>query len=155
MPQPSTIDPTSKKQGRLNFRRKLEACIGAGQAKAGIHEKLNQADLHPRKRQDLMKQLTEQETWCRLCEETFIIPVNRLSLRGARYDVCLRERPLRALHAMQTMMTRMVPFTCQWCRERFPTLHPAFEPPKSLRNTMQILKKGRNGVAGCDTEVAS
>ena len=145
----------SKKQRRLNFRRKLDACSGAEQAKAAIHEKLNQADLHPRKRKDLIKQLTQQEAWCRLYEETLIIPVNRLSLRGARYDVCLRERPLRAVHAMQTMMTRMVLFTCQWCRERFPTFHPAFEPPKWLRNTMQILKKGRNGVAGCDTEVAS
>ena len=100
------------------------------------------AELHPRKRWDLIKQLTQQEAWCRLYEETLIIPVNRLSLRGARYDVCLRERPLRAVHAMQTMMTRMVLFTCHWCRERFPTFHPAFEPPKWLRNE-ENLEEGK------------
>ena len=55
--------------------------------------------------------------------------------------------------AQQTMLTRMVVFHCNWCTERFPAFHPAYEPPDWLR--MELLKRGSNGVAACNIEVAT
>ena len=43
------------------------------------------------------------------------------------------------------MLTRMIVFHCNWCTERFPAFHPAYEPPEWLR--MELLKRGPNGVA--------
>ena len=97
--------------------------------------------------------MLEQE--CELYETCLVIPVNRLPLRGARYEVCLREAPLRAVHAMHTILSRMVVFHCSWCRERFPAFHPAFMPPAWLEKKMEILKKGHDGVAVCNVAVAS
>ena len=84
-----------------------------------------------------------------------MIPVKKVRMRSAKYDVCLRESSLRAVQAMHTILTRMVMFSCNWCRERFPTFHPAFAPPPWLEKKMEILKKGRDGVAACNVEVAS
>ena len=108
-----------------------------------------------KERAKLEDKLGTQEQQCKLYEECLVIPVNRLPLRGARYDVCLREEPLRAVHAMHTILSRMVMFNCKWCRERFPTFHPAYAPPRWLEKKMEILKKGRDGVAACDVSVAS
>ena len=56
---------------------------------------------------------------------------------------------------MHTILSRMVMCSCQWCRERFPTFHLAFEPLEWLQKSMEILKKGRTGVAACNVDVAS
>ncbi len=84
--------------------------------------------------------------------EVLVLPVDRIPLRVAKYDVVLREAPLRAVQAEQTMLTRMVKFECNWCRERFPAFHPAFRPPPELG--MQLLDGGASGVAKCNIEVA-
>ena len=63
--------------------------------------------------------------------------------------------PLRAVHAMHTILTRMVLFRCFVCNERFPTFHPAYVPPPSVAKDMEILKRGGNGVAACNVEVHS
>ena len=84
-------------------------------------------------RKQLQRELAElEQQQLEVYEECLVVPVNRLPLRGARYDVCLREVPLRAVHAMHTILSRMVMFECSWCRERFPTFHPAFKPPEWL-----------------------
>ena len=64
----------------------------------------------------------------------------------------LREGPLRAVQAEQTMLTRMVLFVCRCCRERFQTFHPAFVPPEDL--SLHLTARGGSGVAACNIEVA-
>ena len=54
-----------------------------------------------------------------LRERVIMLPVKALPLRVAKFDVVLRERPLQAVRAKQTMLSRMVLFTCNPCRERF------------------------------------
>ena len=65
----------------------------------------------------------------------------------------MKETALRAVQAKQTILTRMVMFHCNWCTERFPAFHPAYEPPEWLR--MELLKRGKGGVAACNIEVAA
>ena len=67
----------------------------------------------------------------------------------------LREASLRAVQAMHTILTRMVLFHCTVCMERFPTFHPAYEPPPSIAGKMELLKRGSNGLAACSIEVHS
>ena len=86
-----------------------------------------------------------------LFDDVVVVPVKDVPVCVARYDVVLREAPLRAAHAMHTILTRMVMFRCTCCNERFPTFHPAFRPPESLG--MEILKRGKNGAAACDVAV--
>ena len=64
----------------------------------------------------------------------------------------MREKALRAVHAQQTMLTRMVLFNCDWCNERFPTFHPAYRPP--LEVELELTRPGKDGVALCNIEVA-
>ena len=47
----------------------------------------------------------------------------------------------------------MVLFECRECKERFPTFHPAYAPPRALAKEFEILKRGRDGVAACNVEV--
>ena len=82
-----------------------------------------------------------------------LVPVKRVPLRVAKFDVVLKESALAAVHAKRTMLTRMVLFTCNTCRERFPTFHPAYMPPSWLN--MHLLRQGRDGLARCNVEVAS
>jgi hypothetical protein len=49
----------------------------------------------------------------------------------------------------------MVLFDCKVCKERFPTFHPAFVPPPALREKVEVLKHGANGLAACSIEVDS
>ena len=49
----------------------------------------------------------------------------------------------------------MLLFTCNHCRERFPTFHPAYVPPPAIAKDMEMLKHGKDGVAACNIEVAS
>ena len=56
---------------------------------------------------------------------------------------------------MHTILTRMVLFHCTVCMERFPTFHPAYEPPPSIAAKMDVLKRGSNGLAACSIEVHS
>ena len=83
------------------------------------------------------------------------MPLKKVPVRVAKYDVELRDAPLRASQAMHAILSRMVLFTCNDCRERFPTFHPAFVPPPAIANEMEILKRGKNGVAACSVEVAT
>ena len=76
-------------------------------------------------------------------------------LRVLKYDVQLREASLRAVHAMHTILTRMVLFNCTVCMERFPTFHPAYEPPASVAGKMELFKRGASGLAACNIEVST
>ena len=84
-----------------------------------------------------------------------LLPLKRFPLRVAKYDVRLRDASLRAVHAMHAILSRMVLFHCNECRERFPTFHPAFVPPPSVANQMELLRHGADGLAPCNVEVAS
>ena len=75
-------------------------------------------------------------------------------MRVAKYDLQLRENALRATQAMHAILSHMCLFHCNECRERFPTFHPAYEPPPSVAKDMEILKRGVNGLAACSIEVA-
>ena len=88
-----------------------------------------------------------------LLDEFLVVPVAKLRRSAAKYEVSLREEPLQASRAIHTILTRMVMFHCDSCRERFPTFHPAYEPPEELE--LDILKAGFDGVASCSTAVAS
>ena len=83
-----------------------------------------------------------------------VVPVGKVPVRVAKYDVHLRESGLRAVHAMHAILSRMVRFCCHHCKERFPTFHPAYFPPPAIAKEMEILKHGRDGVAACNVEVA-
>ena len=54
-------------------------------------------------------------------------------------EMCIRDRVL---------------FTCNHCKERFPAFHPAYVPPASIANEMEVLKHGRDGLATCNIEVS-
>ena len=88
----------------------------------------------------------------RLREHVVILPLKLLPLRVAKFDVRLKEMPLQAVRAVQAMLTRMVLFLCNTCRERFPAFHPAYEPPGHVG--LELLKHGADGVARCNVEVA-
>ena len=88
-------------------------------------------------------------------EQYDLVPLKKVPVRVAKYDVQLRDAPLRATQAMHAILSRMVLFTCNDCRERFPTFHPAFVPPPAIANEMEILKRGKDGVAACSVEVAT
>ena len=83
------------------------------------------------------------------------VPLKKVPVRVAKYDVALRETPLRAAQAMHAILSRMVLFVCNDCRERFPTFHPAYVPPPSIADDMEVLKRGKDGVAACNVEVAT
>ena len=63
-------------------------------------------------------------------------PVKFLPVRTAKYEVELREASLQAVHAMHTILSRMVLFICNHCKERFPAFHPAYAPPPSIASEM-------------------
>ena len=84
-----------------------------------------------------------------------VVPLKKIPARVLKYDVSLRDASLRAVQAMHTILTRMVLFNCTVCMERFPTFHPAYEPPPSIAANMEILKRGSNGLAACSIEVHS
>ena len=88
-----------------------------------------------------------------LRSKVLIIPAKAIYLCVSKFDVTLREAPLRAMRAMHMILTRMVLFRCMLCNERFPTFHPAYQPPAHLE--MDVLKRGRDGVPHCSVEVAS
>ena len=87
-----------------------------------------------------------------LRERVLMLPLKALPLRVAKFDLVLKARPLQAVHAKHIMMTRMVLFNCDTCREHFPAFHPAYEPPADLK--LELLKRGVGGVAACNIEVA-
>ena len=83
------------------------------------------------------------------------VPVKKIPVRVAKYDVNLRESSLRAAQAMHTILSRMLLFVCNDCNERFPTFHPAYAPPPAIAKDMEILKAARSGVAACNVCVAA
>ena len=89
-----------------------------------------------------------------LPSEWHAFPVKLLPARTAKYEVDLREGSVQAVHAMHTILSRMVLFTCNECKERFPDFHPAYVPPPSIANEMEVLKHGRDGLATCNVEVS-
>ena len=117
-----------------------------------MRESLARPKVAPKMRREQEEELAAVEKRCALYAKCLVIPVNRLPLRGARYDVSLRDALLRAVHAMHAILSRMVMFQCSWCRERFPTFHPAFCPPPSL--DMCMLKRQVGGVPLFNMEVA-
>ena len=84
--------------------------------------------------------------------EMLVVPLRHVPVRIAKFDVCLREQPLCAVHAMRTVLERMVMFHCTVCRERFATFHPAYDPTDCL--DLQLTRRGADGVAACSLEVA-
>ena len=86
--------------------------------------------------------------------DVVVVPLKLAARRFAKFDVKLRLASLRAVHAMHTILTRMVLFECRFCRERFPAFHPAFEPPEQVGSQMEILRRRACGLAGCNIEVA-
>ena len=63
-----------------------------------------------------------------LYRDVVLVPVHRVPLRVAKFDVVLREDGLQATRAMHAVTSRMVVFWCKWCNESFPTFHPAYDP---------------------------
>ena len=66
-----------------------------------------------------------------LPDNLLVIRTEDVRPRVAKFDVVLRQAPLRAVHVMHTILTRMVMFRCLVCNERFPTFHPAYVPPNA------------------------
>jgi len=97
--------------------------------------------------------LEEQVRQAPLRDRVRVIPVKNVQLRVSKFDVVLREAPLRAVQVMHTILSRMLMFRCLVCNERFPTFHPAYVPPAKL--DLHLLRKGAAGVAICNMEVAS
>ena len=83
----------------------------------------------------------------------FHVPLKKVPVRVAKYDVRLREAPLRAAQAMHAILTNMGLFECHDCKERFPTFHPSYVPPPCIADDMEILKRRGDGVAACSVEV--
>ena len=83
-----------------------------------------------------------------------VVPAKYVPVRAVKYDVRLRDASLGAVHAMHAIMSNMVLFECKDCKERFPAFHPAYTPPPLIAESMEVLKRGRNGVAACNMEVA-
>ena len=82
-----------------------------------------------------------------------MVPLKKIPARVAKYDVQLREGAVRAAQAAHAILSRMVLFTCRECSERFPTFHPAYAPPECIARNMEVLKRGRDGLASCSVEV--
>ena len=80
-----------------------------------------------------------------------VVPVKRIPLRVAKYDVVFEKEPLDAVRAMHAIVGQMVMFRCECCNERFPTFHPAYEPPEELN--LELLKRGQGGRIACSVEV--
>ena len=103
--------------------------------------------------EDSLRSLLAQSQDPPLHNELLLIPAKRVPLRFPKFDVRLKQSALRAVQAQQTILTRMVMFHCNWCTNRFPAFHPAYEPPDWL--PMELLKRGASGVAACNIEVAT
>ena len=83
-----------------------------------------------------------------------LVPLKNVPVRVAKYDVRLRDASVRAVQGMHALLTNMVRFTCNDCKERFPAFHPAFMPPPELAKNLEVLKPLRDGLAACSIEVA-
>ena len=57
---------------------------------------------------------------------------NVFSVRVVKYDVNLRESSVRAVHAMHGILSHMVKFIWNDCKERLLTFYPAYFPLPSL-----------------------
>ena len=77
-----------------------------------------------------------------LLKNYHLVPLKKVPVRVAKYDVRLRQGALRAVQAMHAILSHMVLFDCKVCKERFPAFHPAYRPPSRLFNEMEVLKRG-------------
>ena len=75
-----------------------------------------------------------------------LLPKKALSLRIANIDMVLRNRPLQAAWAKHAILTQMVLFTCNTCKERFPAFHQAFSSPARVK--LDLLRRAKGG-EGC------
>jgi len=103
-------------------------------------------------RQARLSALVEKLAAPSLLDEFVVVPLNKVAASVAKFDVRLREHSLQAARVVQTILTRMVVFHCDVCRERFPAFHPAYTPPEELG--LELLRPGKRGVALCNTQVA-
>ena len=151
------IDARGKRLLALSLRRgllKRRRATPRRDAELGALEvKLLTERLQNEKAKRDCARLEEQIREAPLRDHLLMIPVKDVPLRVSKFDVALREAPLRAVHAMHTILTRMVMFRCLVCNERFPTFHPAYMPPDKL--DLHLLKRGAAGVPHCNVEVAS
>jgi len=140
----------SKQRQRLRLRKLTPVVDTDLRALEARQEKLRQLnEKAKRKSQELLEKIPQAA----LRPYLRMIPVKDIPLRVSKFDVTLRDAPLRAVHAVHTILTRMVMFRCLVCNERFPTFHPAYVPPENL--DLHLMKHGAGGVAHCNLEVAS
>ena len=85
--------------------------------------------------------------------ELVIVPMDKIPLRIAKFDVALQEKPLWAVYAYRTILERMLLFDCNICRECFPTFHPAYDPSEQI--DLQLMRRSNKNVAQCNIEVAA
>ena len=89
-----------------------------------------------------------------LYRDVVLVPLDKVPLRVAKYDVVLREDALQATRAMHAILSRMVMFCCKWCSESFPTFHPAYDPADA-DVSLELRRCAKLGVPACSVEVAS
>lgn len=132
--------------------RELPLCRVIGKREWQIEDKARNSDRHSRGKDLNLNRKVGKGV---VAVEYMLVSLKHLPVRVAKYDVNLRDAPLRAVQAMHTILSRMVLFTCNDCKERFPTFHPAYVPPPGIAKKMEILKPGRDGVPVCSVEVAT
>ena len=84
-----------------------------------------------------------------------IVPLRLLDRRVMKCAVRLREQSLRAAEGMHMILSKQVRFYCKVCAERFAAFPPAYEPPQQIAEALEVLRRGRSGVASCSVEVSS
>ena len=152
------------KDSKVIIRVEADPLLGLEQIQE-VHYKFNvgtpAVDVVDRPQQQYGRATRSQLNMCRdhvdkgkLPARASLVPVKLLQPRVAKYDVVLKEGPLRAVHAKHVMLTRMVLFSCNECVERFPAFHPAYDPRDVPKLDVELLRRGKDGVAACNTEVA-
>ena len=150
------IGKTANRQGDVRHDVRRVLLEGPRGILSELSEARQRRDAGGRKSAHLGRRVEELERLSQhppLLDQLLVIPLKKVPLRVAKFDVRLKEASLRAVHAQQSILSSMVMFSCNWCAERFPTFHLAYEPPEWLR--LELLKRGANGVAACNIHVAS
>ena len=94
-----------EKKSQLDFRFQLGKCDGYEMELREVCAKLARCGLSCRDREKYhkkVKELQESLANLQLRRNVILIPVKKVRMRSAKYDVCLRESSLRAVQAMHT-----------------------------------------------------